>query len=117
MARKATRTTTTPKPAAIIRSGDIRKRFPFEPTLRRDYVAPNSTRRDSHLGTVAPNRAPNATRAAPRPPSGLLLVVNYLLIVLAAAVQTASSCAPVPPEQPTAPMILPPSINGMPPRE
>src|SRR5579864_1603301 len=49
--------------------------------------------------------------------SGLLLVVNYLLIVLAAAVQVASSCEPVPPEQPMAPMSLPPSISGMPPRE
>jgi len=43
--------------------------------------------------------------------------VNYLLIVLAAAVQVASSCEPVPPEQPMAPMSLPPSISGMPPRE
>jgi hypothetical protein len=32
------------------------------------------------------------------------------------AVQMASSCDPVPPEQPMAPVILPSSISGMPPR-
>src|ERR1700694_3350525 len=41
----------------------------------------------------------------------------HLPIVAAAAAQTASSCEPVPPEQPMAPMILPPSTRGMPPRE
>ena len=39
----------------------------------------------------------------------------YLLISAAAAAQTASSCDPVPPEQPIAPMILPSSMSGMPP--
>src|ERR1700676_175923 len=41
----------------------------------------------------------------------------HLPIVAAAVAQTASSCEPVPPEQPMAPMILPPSSKGMPPRE
>jgi hypothetical protein len=35
----------------------------------------------------------------------------------APAVHTTSSCEPVAPEQPMAPMILPSSISGMPPRE
>jgi hypothetical protein len=39
------------------------------------------------------------------------------LIVAAPALQTASSCDPVPPEQPIAPTSLPSSISGMPPRE
>ena len=42
---------------------------------------------------------------------------RYLLMPLAPAVQTASSWEPVPPEQPIAPMILPSSIKGIPPRE
>src|SRR3984957_20813605 len=102
MARKAAQKRRTPRQSAKIRSGDIWKHFPFRPRPRCDCVAPQSARRDSHVGTVAPNRPPDATRAARRPPSpsGLLLVVNYLLIVLAAAVQGASSCEPVPPEQP-----------------
>jgi hypothetical protein len=41
----------------------------------------------------------------------------YLLMVAAAAIHTTSSCEPVPPEHPIAPMSLPPSISGMPPRE
>src|SRR5882757_2212895 len=41
----------------------------------------------------------------------------YLLTTAAPTVQIASSCDPVPPEQPMAPMILPPSISGMPPRD
>src|ERR1700733_2015089 len=46
-----------------------------------------------------------------------LIAAGYLLIVFAAAVQVASSCEPVPPEQPIAPISLPPSTNGIPPRE
>jgi hypothetical protein len=43
--------------------------------------------------------------------------INYLLMVAAPTMHTASSCEPVPPEQPIAPMILPSSISGMPPRD
>src|SRR5262249_31062476 len=42
---------------------------------------------------------------------------GYLSTRAAPAAQITSSCDPVPPEQPTAPMILPSSINGMPPRD
>jgi len=42
---------------------------------------------------------------------------NPYLTVAAPALQTTSSCEPVPPEQPIAPMIFPPSNSGMPPRE
>jgi hypothetical protein len=33
------------------------------------------------------------------------------------ALQATSSCEPVPPEQPIAPMSFPPSTSGIPPRE
>ena len=39
------------------------------------------------------------------------------LIVAAPTLQATSSCEPVPPEQPIAPISLPPSTRGMPPRE
>ena len=52
--------------------------------------------------------------AAMRP---LAMCRGYLLMSAAAAVQMASSCDPVPLEQPIAPTILPSSISGMPPRE
>ena len=42
---------------------------------------------------------------------------GYLLTRAAPAVQIASSCDPVPPEQPIAPMILPSSMRGIPPRD
>jgi hypothetical protein len=41
---------------------------------------------------------------------------KHYLKSAAPALHTSSSCAPVPPEQPIAPTILPPSISGMPPR-
>ena len=40
-----------------------------------------------------------------------------LLMRAAAAAHTASSCEPVPPEQPIAPMTLPFSVSGIPPRD
>ena len=43
--------------------------------------------------------------------------IDYLLTVTAPTMHTASSCEPVPPEQPIAPMILSFSISGIPPRE
>jgi len=43
--------------------------------------------------------------------------MDYWLSAAIPALATTSSCAPVPPEQPMAPIILPPSINGTPPRE
>jgi plasmid stabilization system protein ParE len=49
--------------------------------------------------------------------SGTAVECSYLLMVAAPAVHTTSSCEPVPPEQPIAPIILPPSTSGMPPRE
>ncbi len=39
------------------------------------------------------------------------------LIVAAPALHATSSCDPVPPEQPIAPTIFPPSMSGIPPRE
>jgi hypothetical protein len=42
---------------------------------------------------------------------------TYLLIVAAPTMQAASSCDPVAPEQPIAPISFPSSISGMPPRE
>ena len=50
----------------------------------------------------------------------LLRILAYrihLLIVAAPTKQTASSCEPVAPEQPIAPISLPSSIKGIPPRE
>src|SRR5438105_4965489 len=41
----------------------------------------------------------------------------YLLMVAAPAVHITSSCEPVAPEQPMAPISLPSSTSGMPPRE
>jgi hypothetical protein len=46
-----------------------------------------------------------------------MLGSGYLLMVAAPALQTTSSCEPVAPEQPIAPMSLPSSISGIPPRE
>ena len=42
---------------------------------------------------------------------------DYLLIVAAPALQPTSSCEPVPPEHPMAPISFPSSTSGMPPRE
>src|SRR5580700_6449420 len=119
--------TKAPAPAtfvAHVRDGSntgiaARRRYVLRALSGNTAANSNPTRRHSHLGNAAPNRPANATRAARRPPSpsDLLLVVNYLLIVFAAAVQVASSCEPVPPEQPMAPINLPPSTSGMPPRE
>ena len=55
---------------------------------------------------------PRKERAGRRPEES-----GYLLIVAAPALQTTSSCEPVAPEQPIAPMSLPSSISGIPPRE
>ena len=43
--------------------------------------------------------------------------VAAYLMVAAPTLQATSSCEPVPPEQPIAPISLPPSTSGMPPRE
>jgi len=54
------------------------------------------------------------------PPVGIDLTGGSFaqgLIKAAAAAHTTSSCEPVPPEQPIAPMILPFSISGIPPRD
>ncbi|SRR5258708_4242354 len=42
---------------------------------------------------------------------------SYRFTASAPALQTTSSCEPVPPEQPMAPTSLPPSRMGMPPRD
>ena len=56
-------------------------------------------------------RAAVSDRGYRSPPDG------YLLIVAAPTMQAASSCDPEPPEQPIAPISLPSSTSGMPPRE
>lgn len=42
---------------------------------------------------------------------------EHYLMVAAPTLQATSSCEPVPPEQPIAPIIFPPSTSGIPPRE
>ena len=77
------------------------------------------TRRQPHPIFIE-NRARHRLCGAHRPlPMGIAAWAYWplLLMTAAAAAHTASSCEPVPPEQPIAPMILPFSVSGIPPRD
>src|SRR6266540_1197254 len=58
---------------------------------------------------IAPKKGPNGPF--------FVSAENPYLTVAAPALQTTSSCEPVPPEQPMAPISFPPSRSGIPPRE
>jgi hypothetical protein len=61
---------------------------------------------------------PGTGRVAPKAPGGAdRSLLTHLLTTAAPALQTTSSCAPVAPEQPTAPISLPSLMSGMPPRD
>ncbi len=95
----------TPQPRR--RHLDLAEGVAFDPeALRHDRLLQHA-RRDrtlSHKRKKGP--------AGPFPP----FAVGYLMVA-APALQTTSSCEPVPPEQPMAPISLPPSMIGIPPRD
>ena len=74
-----------------------------------EVAAPGDRSATSRITGRCLMRANRAATVGERP--------GYLLIVAAPALQTISSCEPVPPEQPIAPISLPASTIGMPPRE
>jgi hypothetical protein len=64
-----------------------------------------------------PSKSPTIGRTCSSEPNYPGLNGNRYFTSATPALHTASSCEPVPPEQPIAPMILPSAIRGIPPRE
>ncbi len=64
-----------------------------------------------------PERAPMGTGATGPGAVRSVPTVPCLLMVAAPALEQTSSCEPVPPDTPMAPIILPPATSGMPPRD
>jgi hypothetical protein len=87
------------RPSIISQNGPLRVAS-LMPDLRSQYV----------IGSGAP--APPPHHSPRQPPDA-----KRYLIVAAPAMHTTSSCEPVAPEQPIAPMILLSSTSGIPPRE